>query len=200
MEDRDIPGEVGVVKDVEQPAVEDRVEALAERVEAQHVEHLEDGLDSALSGLAPSDFNRARGDIDAEGDGTTAGGQDRVFTSPASRVEKSTGEYASVGEAEKCGLWATDVPRWRRVLVKLIPVVGRTGCGHVSILAQLGDPPRHGHAPLVPLCPAAPAAGTGAVSLCLGQPKPAQIGCARRIMTARSVRRASHMPPPDPLS
>ena len=66
----------------------------------------------------------ARGDIDAQGVGTPARCQDRVLTGPAARVEQGTGERASVGETEKCGLWAPDVPGWRQVLIKVVPVVG----------------------------------------------------------------------------
>jgi hypothetical protein len=84
-----VPGEVDVIESVEQPAVEDCVKGLAERVEAQRVEHLENGLDPTLSGLAPGDLNRARGDIDAEGDGAAVRGQDRVFTGPAAASSRA---------------------------------------------------------------------------------------------------------------
>src|SRR5258708_27985470 len=136
MEGRDVAGAGSVVEDVEQPTVEDRLEGLAERVEAQRVEHLEDGLDTALIGLAPGDLDRALGDVDAEGLGTAASGKDRVLAGPAARVEESTGERAGVGQAENRGLWASDVPRRRRARVRVVPVVGRAGCSHVTILAQ----------------------------------------------------------------
>lgn len=87
---RDVPREVGVVEDVEQTAVEDGVEGLAERVETQRVEHLQDDLGPTVGGLASGNLNRARGDIDSEGEGAAARGQDRVLTSPAARVEQGT--------------------------------------------------------------------------------------------------------------
>ena len=55
---------------------------------------------------------------------------------PASR--RAPFERAGVGEVEKRGLRAADVPGRRLARVGVVPVVGSAGCGHVSILAQLG--------------------------------------------------------------
>ena len=58
MHSRDVPGAVGVIEDVEQPAVDDRVEGLAERDEAERIDHLKASVD-ALGGLAAGDLDGA---------------------------------------------------------------------------------------------------------------------------------------------
>ena len=144
----DVAGAGIVVEYVEQPAVEDRVEGLAERIEAHRVEHLEGGIDPPLSGLALGDLDRARGDVDAKGVGTAKCSENRVLASPAARVEEGAGERIGVGEAEKNGLRAADVPRRQRADVGAVPVVmGWAGCGHGSILsdsATKAPPPQAG--------------------------------------------------------
>ncbi len=110
----DVPGAGGVVKDVEQPAVDDRVEGLAESVEAERVENLEDRPHAAFGGLAPGDPNRSWRDVDAEGVGAAAPGEDRVLAGPTAGVEQCARERAGVRQADKGGLWAADIPGRRR--------------------------------------------------------------------------------------
>ena len=136
---RDVPGASGVVEDVEQPAVDDGVEGLAERVEAKRVEHLEAGVDAALGGLAAGDLDGARGDVDAEGAGAVARGEDRVLAGAAAGVEQCAGERAGLGEADEGRLRAADVPWRRRAGVGVIPVVCGVSCGHVPILSRPAD-------------------------------------------------------------
>ena len=95
----DVPGAGRIVEHVEEPAVDDRVEGRAERVEAERVEDLEAGVDAALDGLAAGDLDGARGDVDAEGAGTAARGEERVLTGTAAGVEQRAGERVAVGEA-----------------------------------------------------------------------------------------------------
>ena len=135
VEGGDVPGAGVIVEDVEEPAVDDRLEGLVERVEAQRVEHLEDGLDPAFSGLALGDLDRARGDVDAEGVGALARREDCVFAGPATRVKEGAGQRAGVSETEKGGLWAPNVPGRRRARVGSVPVSGWAGCGHEIILS-----------------------------------------------------------------
>jgi hypothetical protein len=70
---------------VEQPAVDDRVEGLAERDEVEGVEHPKASVDAGLDGLAAGDLDGARGDVDAKGAGAVARGEDRVLASGHSR-------------------------------------------------------------------------------------------------------------------
>ena len=79
-----------------------------------------------------------RGNVDAEGDGAAARGQDRVLAGPAAHVEEGTVQRAGVGEVEKRGLRAADVPGRRRARVGVIPRRGLGRLRYVSILAQLG--------------------------------------------------------------
>ena len=102
----------------------------------QRVEHLEAGLDAALSALAASDLDRARGDVDAEGVGAAAGRKDRVLAGPAAGVQECAGQRAGVRETDKGGLWAAYVPGRRRTCIGVVPVVGGVGCGDVGILSR----------------------------------------------------------------
>jgi hypothetical protein len=78
----------------------------------------------------------------------------KIVCSPVPQLASS--RSARVGEAEKFGPWAADFPGWRRVLVKLVPFLGRTGCCHAIILAEvseLGDLRVTGISTHVPNCP-----------------------------------------------
>jgi len=101
----------GVVEDVEQSAVDDRVEYLIEGVELKRVEDPEASLDTALGCFAACRLNRHRRDVDAEGASAQAGSEDRVLASAATGVEKCPRERAQVGEPDERGLWSADVPR-----------------------------------------------------------------------------------------
>ena len=82
-------------------------------------------------------ISMARGETStAEGVGTVASREDRVLAGAAAGVEECAAERAGIGEADKGGLWATDVPGRRRACVGAVPVVGRVGCGHVGILSR----------------------------------------------------------------
>ena len=88
--------------------------------------------------LRAGDLDGARGDVDAEGAGAVARGEDRVLAGAAAGVEECAGERAGVGEADEGRLRAADVPGRRRAGVGVIPVVCGVGCGHVRILSQRG--------------------------------------------------------------
>jgi hypothetical protein len=92
---------VVVVKDVEQPAVNNRVKRLAERVEVACVEHLEAGVDVALGGLVASDLDGARGDVDAEGLGAASCSEDGVLARAAAGVEQRSMEGAGLSKADE---------------------------------------------------------------------------------------------------
>ena len=99
VQSRDVPGAGGVVEDVEQPAVDDRVEGLAERVEAERVEHLEAGVNAALGGLAAGDLDGARGDVDAEGVGAWSAA--RIVCSPVPQPASRSAPVSAPASARR---------------------------------------------------------------------------------------------------
>ena len=96
MQGGDVPGAVGIVEDMKQAAVDDRVEGLTERMKAERVKHPEAGIDAALGGLEASDIDGARGDVDAQGAGAAACGEDRVLAGTASGVEERAVERSGL--------------------------------------------------------------------------------------------------------
>ncbi len=104
--------------------------------DTERVEHLEAGVDVALGGLAAGGLDGECRDVDAEGAGAQARSEDRVLAGAAAGVEECTGQRTDLGEADKGGLWAADVPRGQRACVGAIPVVGGVGRSHVRILVR----------------------------------------------------------------
>jgi hypothetical protein len=99
LQSRDVVGASGVVEDVEQPAVDDGVEGLAERVEVEGVEHLEAGVDAALGGLAAGDLDGARGDVDADGAGAVSAA--RMVCSPVPQPASSSAPVSVPASARR---------------------------------------------------------------------------------------------------
>jgi hypothetical protein len=86
VQSRDVVDASGVVEDVEQPAVDDGVEGLAERVEVAGVEHLEAGVDAAQGRLAAGELDGAPGDVDTDGASVVERGEDGVLAGAAAGV------------------------------------------------------------------------------------------------------------------
>jgi hypothetical protein len=98
----DVAGAGIVVKDVEEAAVDYSVECLAEGVGAEHIEDVKGGVHSSLGGLAPGGLNGERRDVDADGSGAMAGGQDSVFTRATPSIKECARQRTGVGETDEC--------------------------------------------------------------------------------------------------
>ena len=83
VQSRDVVNASGVVEHMEQTAVDDGVEGLAQRVEVERIVHLKTGIGTTLDRLATGVLDGARGNVDTEGTGAVKRGEDRVLTGAA---------------------------------------------------------------------------------------------------------------------
>src|ERR1019366_1002956 len=119
----DVPGPPLVVEDVEQPAVDDRVEADAELPEVHRVGDLEPGQHASLGGFPARLRDGARRKVDTHDVRAVPGGQQRVFPGAAACVEYPAAEHAAVRQADERGLRPAGVPWWRAAFdVYRVPV------------------------------------------------------------------------------
>ena len=106
-----------VVEDVEEAAVEDRVESLAERRQIERVGDDEADGHRAVAGLGLGELDGGRREIDPDGGQAEVRGHDRVLAGPAADVEDATDERAGVSERLEGRLRSADVPRRSEALV-----------------------------------------------------------------------------------
>src|ERR1039457_353750 len=119
----DVPCAPLIVEDVEQPAVDDRVEADAELPEVQRVGDLEPGRHASLGCFPARLRDGARRKVDTHDVRAVLGGQQRVFPGAAACVEYPAAEHAAVRQADERGLRPADVPWWRAAFdVYRVPV------------------------------------------------------------------------------
>jgi hypothetical protein len=113
---------------MEQTAVEDRVELLAERAEVERVSHDEPDGEVPLDGLAPGDPDGGRRSVDAGGGKPETRGHQGMLAGTAADVEHSSADVARLRERDEGGLRVPDVPR-RGATVGVVPGVHRLGHG-----------------------------------------------------------------------
>jgi hypothetical protein len=106
----DVRGAVGRVEDMEEPAVEHGVELLAQVCQLAGVMAQEAGTETSFPCLALGGAQGSDGEVGAGGVETEAGGHERVFAGSATEVEDAATDSTRLGEDEKGGLGASDVP------------------------------------------------------------------------------------------
>src|SRR5205807_576123 len=107
----DEAGPVVVVEHVEQPAVEDGVEALPKSRKLQGVGHEEAGPQPSLLGLGLRLGDGGGGGVHAGGVQAQGGGHEGVLPRPAADVQHPSPQGARLGQGDIGGLGPADVPR-----------------------------------------------------------------------------------------
>ena len=114
---------VGVVEDVEQPAVEHRVELFAQSRQDKGVPHFEANLEGALRRLFAGQSDGGWGGVDPRRLEPAGCSHESVLARPTPDVEHTTPDLARVDHSHKRALGSADVPRWRISLVGGVEIV-----------------------------------------------------------------------------